>query len=106
MVVPAGGAWLAVHVLLLLLVSMAATSASWSGSVSVSDNVSDSVSDNVTAAHWGPQQLPQADMPAGQRQSRQDDLRPYYGEGTEAGEGAGDSMLADDSSRHQFQTGR
>lgn len=102
MVVPAGGAWLAVHVLPLLLllllaaqpllVSMAVTS-SWSGNVS----------DNVTAhTNWEQQQ---ADMPVHQRQSQQE-LRPYYGEGMDAGEEGEDSMLADGSSQDKFQTGR
>ena len=98
--VPAGGAWLAVHVLPLLLllaaqplpVSMAVTS-SWSGDVN----------DNVTAdTSWEEQQ---ADMPVDQRQPQQE-LQPYYGEGMEAGEEGEDSMLADRSSQDQFHTGR
>lgn len=100
MVVPAGGAWLAVHVLPLLLllaaqplpVSMAVTS-SWSGDVN----------DNVTAdTGWEEQQ---ADMPVDQRQPQQE-LQPYYGEGMETGEEGEDSMLADRSSQDQFHTGR
>lgn len=102
MVVPVGGTWLAVLVLLMLLVAQPLLV-----SMAVTSSRSGHVSTNVTAYAM------QADMP--QRGRGQQQLQPIYdGEGMptqgedeeEEEEEGGNSMLADQSRADTFRTGR